>query len=336
MRISSPLKILLWGFVTIQLSCVPAQKFRETEQKYKNCSTELDQSHEKIEQFTVENTEMKHQISKNETRLNSLIKDSMSRASELEKVRNDYESMNKQYSELQESQESILKGNAKETARLLMQLQTTQDDLKKKEESLSKTEKALDEKKKNLDNLNLELGKRDARLKELESILFRKDSVVNVLKTKVSNALLGFEGEDLTIKIQNGKVYVSMEEKLMFKSGSIAVDSKGQEALKKLTKVLEQNPDINITIEGHTDNLPYKSGGSIKDNWDLSVQRATSIIRIILDNSKIDPKRLTASGRGEFSPIAGNKTAEQRAKNRRTEIILTPKLDELFKILENN
>ena len=327
---------MFFASVIFAVACVPAQKFREVEQKYKTCNTDLEENKQKVEQLSVENTEMKQKLSKNESQINSLLKDSMTRAGELDKTRNDYDKIRGQFADLQESQESILKGNARETSRLLKQLQTTQDDLKKKEESLKQTETMLDDKKRNLDNLTLELEKRDARLKELESILFRKDSVVNALKTKVANALLGFENDGLTIKVQNGKVYVSLDENLLFKSGSINVDPKGVDALKKLAKVLEQNTDINVTIEGHTDNVPYKSGGTIKDNWDLSVQRATSIIRIILDNSKVDGKRLTAAGRGEFSPVVNNKTAENRAKNRRTEIILTPRLDELFKILESN
>jgi len=317
-------------------SCVPAQKFQEVDTKYKNCNNELDASKQKQEQLTVENTEMKQQISKYENQVNSLIKDSLAKTGELENSRADYNKINRQYTELQETQESILKGNARETAKLLKQLQTTQEDLKKKEENLKKTESALDDKKKTLDNLKSELEKRDARLGELEKILFKKDSVVKALKSNVSGALLGFENDDLSVKIQNGKVYVSLEEKLLFKSGSTKVDTKGIDALKKLAHVLEQNQDINITIEGHTDNVPLKPGGEFKDNWDLSVQRATSIIRILLENSKIEPKRLTASGRGEYQPVASNANVGGKAKNRRTEIILTPKLDELFKILESN
>lgn len=321
---------------TLLVGCVPAQKFRETENKMNSYKSELDVAKQNIEQLTVENTEMKQKLGKTETQLNSLIKDSMSRSGEMDKLAKNLDNTKYQLAELQESQEIILKGNAKETAKLLKQLQNTQEDLKKKEEALNKTEKNLDDKKLKLDNLTLELNKRDARLKELESILFRKDSVVNNLKTKVSDALLGFEKEGLSVKVLNGKVYISMEEKLMFKSASTSVDAKGQEALKKLAKILEQNPDINITVEGHTDNIPYKSDSKIEDNWDLSVQRSTEIIRIILQNSKIDPRRLIASGRGEYAPTTNNKTSEARAKNRRTEIILTPKLDELFKILGNN
>jgi len=320
----------------ILASCVPAQKFQEVETKYKNCSNELDASKQKQEQLTVENTEMKQQISRYENQINSLIKDSLSKIGKLENMQSENDKINKLYSELQETQESILKGNARETAKLMKQLQTTQEDLKKKEENLKKNELALDEKKKKLDDLKLELEKRDARLGELEKILFRKDSIVKALKSNVSGALLSFANDDLSVKIQNGKVFVSLEEKLLFKSGSTKVDPKGVEALKKLAHVLEQNPDINITIEGHTDNVPVKPGGDFKDNWDLSVQRATSIIRIILENSNIEPKRLTASGRSEYLPVASNASSGGKAKNRRTEIILTPKLDELFKILESN
>jgi chemotaxis protein MotB len=322
--------------VAVLFSCVPAQKFKETDRKLKNCTTELDMLKQQHEQISVENTEMKQQLVRFENQLNSLIKDSMAKGQELDKLKADYEYLNSQNAELQESQETILKGNARETAKLMSQLQAAQDDLKKKEDALKKTGVTLDDKKRKLDDLTLQLEKRDARLRELERILFKKDSAVNALKASINNALKGFDKEDLTVKIQNGKVYVSLEEKLLFKSGSTKVDPKGVEALKKLARVLEQNPDINITIEGHTDNVPYKSGGEIKDNWDLSVQRATSIIRILQDVADINPKRFTASGRGEYIPVAKNDNTTGKAKNRRTEIILTPKLDELFKILDSN
>jgi chemotaxis protein MotB len=219
---------------------------------------------------------------------------------------------------------------------LLKQLQATQEDLQKKEDELKKTESILNLEKQNLDQMKYELEKRNARMIELQRILARKDSSVNSIRQKVSNALLGMENEGLSVKILNGKVYVSLEEKLLFKSASIEVEPKGVNALKKLSRVLDQNPDINITIEGHTDDVPVISSASMKDNWDLSVKRATSIVRILLDGSKIDPKRLIASGRGEFMPIDPGKTTESRQKNRRTEIILTPRIDELLDILNDH
>jgi chemotaxis protein MotB len=152
----------------------------------------------------------------------------------------------------------------------------------------------------------------------------------------VTNALLGFEKDGLSINIRNGKVYVSLDEKLLFQSGKYEVNQSGANALKKLAKVLEQNADINVLIEGHTDDVPYKPDGALLDNWDLSVKRATAVVRILLQGSTINAKRLTVAGRSEYLPIDKSKTAQARQKNRRTEIILTPKLDELFKILESN
>ncbi len=152
---------------------------------------------------------------------------------------------------------------------------------------------------------------------------------------KVSDALLGFENQGLTVTQKNGKVYVSLDEKLLFKSGSTVVDPKGVSALKNLAGVLEQNPDINVMIEGHTDDVPVISGSTYKDNWDLSALRATSIVRILLEGSSINPQRLTTAGRSQYLPVEIAKTAEARQKNRRTEIILSPKLDELYKLVGN-
>lgn len=316
------------------VSCVPLQKYRSTESELQQANQQLNRLKGENEQLKVENAEMKMQIQRYEKRIDGMIKDSLQRIGEWQRLSHAYDSLYAEHSSLQDSYELLLKGSQKESTKLMRQLQDAQEELKKKEASLAALEKSLNEKKLNLDRLTAELNKRDARLKELESILFKKDSVVRALRNVVSEALLGFEGEGLSVNIRNGKVYVSLEENLLFPSGSTVVNPRGKEALKKLAQVLERNPDINITIEGHTDNVPYKSKGEIKDNWDLSVMRATAIIRIILENKGIDPKRLTAAGKGEFSPIASNKTAEGRAKNRRTEIILTPKLDELFKILE--
>ena len=163
-----------------------------------------------------------------------------------------------------------------------------------------------------------------------------KDSIMNALKNTVSNALLGFEGQGLTVTQRNGKVYVSLEEKLLFTSGSTSVDPNGVRALRQLAAVLATNDDISIMIEGHTDDVPFRKGSSIKDNWDLSVMRATSIVRILMSAADIDAERITVAGRGEYLPIDPGDNPEARRKNRRTEIILSPNLDELYKILDLN
>jgi len=179
------------------------------------------------------------------------------------------------------------------------------------------------------------LKEREQKLKEMQSIIARQDSIVNNLNNIVKNALLGFNPDELSVQMKNGKVYVSMSDKLLFKSGSADVEAKGKDALKKLAGVLNKSANIDILIEGHTDTVPIKTP-VYKDNWDLSAARATSVVRLLTNEYQLDPKRLTASGKGEFFPVASNKTPEGKAKNRRTEIILSPKLDELFKLIQNH
>ena len=168
---------------------------------------------------------------------------------------------------------------------------------------------------------------------ELQEILEKKDQQINSLREAVSNALLGFKDKGLSVRMSEGKVYVSMDEKLLFASGSWTVSPQGREAIYEIGNVMAQNPDIRIMVEGHTDNVPLNGKGDIKDNWDLSAKRATSIVRLLLENKNIDPSRVSACGRSEYVPLSPNDTPENRAKNRRTEIILTPDLDELFQVI---
>ncbi|MBS3914912.1 MAG: OmpA family protein [Bacteroidetes bacterium] len=187
----------------------------------------------------------------------------------------------------------------------------------------------------NVEKLRNELEKTSTRVKNLERELNNKDSAVKALKDEITKALSGFDALDIKVENRNGKVYVSMAEKLLFKSGSIAVDPKGKEALVKLAVALNQKPDVQVSVEGHTDNKPMNSE-KIKDNWDLSVLRATSIIRILTEEGKMNSNRITASGRGETQPVASNDTPDGRSLNRRTEIILTPRLDKILDILNSN
>jgi chemotaxis protein MotB len=219
-------------------------------------------------------------------------------------------------------------------------LQTEQKDLQNKYAKLSdekmadaaQFDAALRQKADELNQKEKLLAEREKSLRELQSVIARQDSITKRLNDILRNALLGFNSDELSVEIRNGKVYVSMSDKLLFKSGSAAVEAKGKEAIKVLGEVLVKNPDIDILIEGHTDNVPIKTA-NYKDNWDLSVARATSIVRILTDDHKVVPTRLTASGKGEFLPRESNDTAEGRARNRRTEIILSPKLDEIMELL---
>lgn len=215
----------------------------------------------------------------------------------------------------------------------LVELRRTFDDLNANYENLKMTSGSQ------LNKLNTDLGnnlarlqQREARLADLESRLRKQDSLLNALNTSVKNALLGFSPDELTVEMRNGKVYVSMSDKLLFKSGDANVEVKGKEALKRLAEVLNKNQDVGIAIEGHTDNVPIKTA-IYKDNWDLSAARATNVVRLLSQDYGMDARRLTASGKGEFFPVADNSSAEGKAKNRRTEVVLSPKLDELMKLI---
>src|SRR6185369_6142541 len=229
-------------------------------------------------------------------------------------------------------------GNTEETKKLITQLNNAKEDLQKKEDQLKVDQKNLSDNEARLNDLKNSLKDREAKVAELQSILSKKDSAVSALKKAVTDALLGFENNGLTITQKNGKVYVSLEEQLLFASGSTVVEKKGEEALKQLAGVLEKNKDINVLVEGHTDDVPISGtlASGAKDNWELSVLRATSVVKIITKNSVITPSRLTAAGKGPYVPVETGSTAEAKRKNRRTEIILSPKLDELLKVLETN
>ena len=182
--------------------------------------------------------------------------------------------------------------------------------------------------------LSSDLQKREERLKEVEEALKKRDAATNALKDKLQQALLGFQNSGLTVDIRDGKVYVSLADKLLFPSGSITIDERGKQALVQLADVLNKEPDINIAVEGHTDTKKVINLGQIKDNWDLSVLRATSVTRFLTENQKVDPHRLTATGKSQYQPVDPGTTPDALAKNRRIEIVLSPKLDELYNLIK--
>ena len=238
------------------------------------------------------------------------------------------------------------KYNAKEET-----LSFTQDSLRAKNQTLDKLQASLELLKENsesalkariADNEELmekiadrenELADRIARVEELERLIAGQKQAMVELKESLSDALLNYKDKGLTVEVRDSKVYISMENKLLFKSGSWTLELEGQRAISSLGDVLADNPDISILIEGHTDNIPYSGRGSLKGNWDLSTKRATSIVNTLLENIEILPQNLTAAGRGEYLPIATNSTIEGRAANRRIEVILSPKLDEISQII---
>ncbi|MDN4166264.1 OmpA family protein [Cytophagales bacterium LB-30] len=264
---------------------------------------------------------------------------SQNQKADLEKTRAERDDLAAKYAKSSKELDSLQKEHTKLSGyydNLLNNSGKLNRDLKEQRDQLLALEENLSLSKARNEELAANLAEREKRVSELERILEEKDKAVNALKQKVSEALLSFKENDLTVEIRNGKVYVSLAEQLLFKSGSTKVDPKGVSALQQLAKAVKDNQDINILVEGHTDNVPIgRTSQYMNDNWDLSVMRATSIVRILTE-SGVSPAQVTASGRGEVAPITDNTSAEGRQKNRRTEIILTPKLDELFQILESN
>ncbi len=324
-------------------SCVPAKEFQALQDRNIKCEEERERYFTENETLEKKNKELVSELRIRKDELEQLLADSTSRAIELSRLKDDNAKLANRYTDLQSVQESFMAGTQKESRRVLAQLQATQEELQEKGDALKELERQLNLRRKNLEELQSylselkgDLDERNTRIQEMESILARKDSAVMALRRKVSDALFGFEGKGLSVQLKNGKVYVSLDEQLMFKSGSHVVDANGIKALRQLIPVLEQNRDINIVVEGHTDDVSFPKRGELEDNWDLSVKRATSIVRILLDKSKIEPARISASGRSQYHPVDPQKTSAARQKNRRTEIILTPKLDELFEILEAN
>lgn len=303
--------ILLAGFT----SCVSTKKYNSLATRCKDENAKLTAQ---VDELTTEVNELTAQGRKLKNENTELKSDTARLGSAYRVLQGDYSDLDQSFSMLKAQNE----GNLEETERIMADLKNAQDNLIVRED--------------NLKQLQAELDAKSLSLRELQSALNRNDSITKAMRKAVADALLGFEGKGLTVYTKNGKVYVSMDEKLLFASGKWDASPDGVAALKNLAGVLEDNPDISVMIEGHTDNVPYNGTGQVKDNWDLSVMRATAIVKILTANSNIEPKRLIASGRSEYLPVEPNTSAASKAKNRRTEIILTPKLDELLQIIGNN
>ena len=304
------LYILLSG--AILSSCVSQNRFSRVNEKLTLTEAEKLSAEEKLKTCNAEREKLLTQNTTYSAENEKFRKDTTERGDFQRKMQRNYATLNESYDKLIKNQDRIQGFSS--------------DELSKREKELMASEKRINE-------LSNDVKSREERVKNLEAILASKEAAVNDLKKKVSDALLSFKENDLTVQIKNGKVYVSLSEQLLFKSGSIEVDPKGLDPLKKLASALRDQQDITVNVEGHTDDVKIAKGANcVKDNWDLSVLRATSITKILTD-AGVNPTKITPSGRGEFMPVAEGTSADARQRNRRTEIILTPKLDELFKIL---
>ncbi len=302
--------------------CVTKQKYQELETQYKNCNKDLSaMTAEKID-FENSAKELQNEVDRLNAQIEKLKSDTLAISRKLKQSERDYAKARKDYDDLLNDFSSLSKSNSDEISSLLA--------------DIDKMKQQLDERERELNSKSAELAEKEVKLGELQKILDQKDAEVRLLKEKVAAALKGFEDSGLNVYEKNGKVYVSLNDKLLFASAKWEIEAAGEAALKEVAKILENDTTINVLIEGHTDNVPYKGTAQVKDNWDLSVMRATSVVKALLKFGDIAPQRISASGRGEYFPIDTADTPEARAKNRRTEIILTPKLDELFQIINNN
>jgi chemotaxis protein MotB len=320
------------------ISCVPSRQYEDLKKQEHGCQEENTRLKSENQDLNTKITEITGGMEKLNRDMNEMAKDSMHRGEDYRRLTSLYNELMKSYDKLLSNNEKMLEGSNEETRKLIAQLNEARVDLQKKEDELRKQQADLADREAKMAELKLSLKDREEKVAELQGVLSQKDSAVKALKDAVNKALVGFVNNGLSVEQKNGKVYVSMEEQLLFASGSTVVDKRGEEALKKLAAVLENQKDINIMVEGHTDNVPIQGtlSSGAKDNWELSVLRATSVVKIITQNKGIEPARITASGRGPFFPLDPGSTAEAKKKNRRTEVILTPKLDELLKVLESN
>lgn len=329
------------AFVVILLaSCVPAKEFEEMSQQYNKTNQANKELLSDNDDLSTKVAEQGDDIAALRRAVQHLEDDTVRLAQRNHRLQHNYNTTKKVNDDLLEQLQSALSGNNAETQDLLQQLQRYQNDLQAREDALSSAEAALLSKRSELEKAiakletaQREIEARNARILEMEEMLAQKDKLMRDLRDRVMSALASYQGNGLNVHMKDGLLYVSLDEQLLFKSGSWAVDPRGQAAIKELGKVLADNKDIQITIEGHTDNVPYNGSGPLQDNWDLSVKRATSIVKILLEGSSISAERITAAGRGEYIPLDKANTAEARQKNRRTEIILMPNMKDLMNAL---
>jgi chemotaxis protein MotB len=314
--------LIFAGAILMFSSCVSMKQFTDVQDKLKNATLEnelLKQSNLRLETANKELESSNKQVTERNKDLSAQLEEALYN---LNAQKQKYAGLEIDMQNLNRQLDILKTGSSSEIELLMEELQIARRDLNMREDRLREAERELED--------------RNARLIELQEVLAQKEQAVKDLKDKVMRALTGFTDNGLTVHEKNGKVYVSMDEKLLFKTGRWDVDPNGQKALRDLSRLLAENPDISIMVEGHTDDVPMRGSGEVKDNWDLSVMRATAVTKILTQNPELHPERIIAAGRSEYVQLVPEKTPEARQMNRRTEIILTPKLDELLKILETN
>ncbi|MBL8011751.1 MAG: OmpA family protein [Flavobacteriales bacterium] len=298
-------------------ACVPQRKYEELQASMDAMRSESEAALAKARDAQATLDAQASEMSDLKRRVKLLEQDTTTLGTSLRKMQQQYDKINALNDELLDKYNKLLAGDRSENRKLLTDLEALRLDLQNKEDSIGRSSKRLAE--------------REARLSELQAELDRKDAAMRDLKDRVSRALTGFEGKGLTVEQRDGRIHVSLENKLLFPSGSATVDKQGREALVKLAKAIEDDRDISILVEGHTDTDKILPGSTYKDNWELSVERATSVVRILQEASAIEARRITAAGRSEYVPV----DPADKSKNRRIEVILTPDLRALYNMVKD-
>ncbi|WP_066759803.1 OmpA family protein [Crocinitomix algicola] len=307
------------------LGCVPIKKYKDLEAKYAQCQEEQASYKSRAIDFENQLKELNVQTEVMRKGFETLQADTARLGDEYRQLAVDLYKTKELNKVLEDKYAKLLKSGSASNASLLQDLEATRIELQAKEDRLNKLEKELNTRER-------ALSQKEARIKELESMLRNKDEASKLLKEKIASALRGFTDKGISVEERDGKIYVSMEAQLLFPSGSTAVNPQGKKAIIDLAAVLEAQEDIDILVEGHTDSDALRSAVHPKDNWELSVLRATSVVKIMLGNSEMNPLHISASGRSEYQPV----DPHDKAKNRRIEIIITPDLSELFELISND
>lgn len=310
-------------FALLISSCVPAKRYNELVEKEKQCSEDLANYKTRSLDFEAEAMTLSDKVDVLSEALRAIQADTAAMGQQYRTLRAKYDKVVQINETLENNYDKLRLSGAKDAAKLQIELEDKRIELQRKEDELISLEKELVRKE-------YLLSERENRVKELEKLIRDRDEAVQILKSRISQALNSFKDKGLSVEERDGKVYVSLEARLLFASGSIAVEPEGKRALMDLAKVLETEPDLEIIVEGHTDTDKMAGSNHPKNNWELSVLRATSVISIMLENSKMTPKQLMAAGRSEFMPVDVN----DKAKNRRIEIILSPNLNDLYKLIK--
>lgn len=304
--------VFIFSVSTFQ-SCVSVKKFKDLDADYLSANQQLEIQKQELSDFKLLSTELNENVLSLSKRASSLEADTIALGKAYRKKVRAYNDLSASYELLIKNNSTTMAKQAEENRALMERLGQMDIDLQEREHAIKS---------------------REEEMLQLQQLLKEKDDNLSRLKSSVASALLGFQGEGLTVEEREGKLYVSLENSLLFPSGSWKVNEKGKKAIVELAKVLVQQPDIQIMVEGHTDDVPYKGTGLIKDNWDLSVMRATAIVRILANNKGLKAHSITAAGKGPYSPLVENNSSESRAVNRRTEIILSPNMDKLMELLD--